>query len=221
MKYLVELTTQDITKAAPVASTTMISKEYGKLHKNVLKKIEKLIESPSSTFFTRLNLEPSEYIDDSGKSNKEYLLNKDQFTFLVLGFTGEKASIAREKYIKAFNHMEHELMAREKTRAIGKRNRLAFTDSIKNNLEDNTTHKKFAFGNYSKLVYKKVLGCTVKKAKANRDLNEKDSIRDFLTESELEQVQVLEVKVANLIEGFSDLMTDKEVYQKIKDNLDK
>jgi hypothetical protein len=46
-------------------------------------------------------------------------------------------------------------------------------------------------------------------------------LRDFLDKDELKLVQDMETKVANLIEGFCDLMTDKEAYEKIKEHLDK
>jgi Rha family phage regulatory protein len=92
MQNLVRLNTNDITKAHPVASTRTIAKEFGKEHKHILEKVEKLINDDSSTFFTRSKIRLSEYVDDSGKANKEILLDRDQFMFIVMGFTTSKAN---------------------------------------------------------------------------------------------------------------------------------
>lgn len=35
-----------------------------------------------------------------------YFINRDGFTFLIMGFTGKDADIWKWKYIKAFNQME-------------------------------------------------------------------------------------------------------------------
>ena len=48
----------------------------------------------------------SEYRASNGKMNKEYLLTRDGFSFLVMGFTGAKADEWKLKYIEAFNKME-------------------------------------------------------------------------------------------------------------------
>lgn len=48
----------------------------------------------------------STYLDKSNRQSKEYLLTRDGFSFLVMGFTGAKADIWKLKYIEAFNKME-------------------------------------------------------------------------------------------------------------------
>lgn len=84
-------------------------------------------------------------------------------------------------------------------------------------MKEEGNFKRFAYSNYSKLVYKKVLGMTVKKAKEQRGLKEKDNIRNFLTIDELKQVQELESKIAYYIEMRTDLTDDdKEVYAEVK-----
>ena len=46
------------------------------------------------------------YVDNSGKENPMYVMNRDGFTLLVMGFTGEKALLFKIDYIEAFNKME-------------------------------------------------------------------------------------------------------------------
>lgn len=90
------------------ASTTsrLIAEKFGKLHKNVLRDIESL---ECSEDFTRLNFEPSEYIDSTGRKLKEYIISRDGFVFLVMAFTGEKAAKFKEEYLAEFNRMEEQI----------------------------------------------------------------------------------------------------------------
>ena len=64
-----------------------------------------------------------------------YIMNRDGFTFLVMGFTGKEAMEWKWQYIKAFNQMEniiHEKSTQTwiETRAAGKLTRKAETDTI-------------------------------------------------------------------------------------------
>lgn len=86
-------------------TSLLVAEKFGKQHKNVIQKIENLSEE----VFTRLKIQPSYYIDDSGKSNKIYELNRDAFSFIAMGFTGKKADEWKLKYIDAFNKMERHL----------------------------------------------------------------------------------------------------------------
>jgi anti-repressor protein len=92
-------------KGTPVTNSLLVAKKFGKLHKNVLRAIDDVIaQTPKDQ--TRLNFAPSEYIDESGKSNRMYVMTKDGFSAVVLGFTGEQAIRFRWEYIEAFNKME-------------------------------------------------------------------------------------------------------------------
>src|SRR5699024_9530527 len=44
--------------------------------------------------------------DSYGRDRKIYLMNRDGFTLLAMGFTGSKAMEFKLKYIEAFNQME-------------------------------------------------------------------------------------------------------------------
>ncbi|ERL64005.1 hypothetical protein L248_1652 [Schleiferilactobacillus shenzhenensis LY-73] len=52
-----------------------------------------------------------EYKDRSGKRNKMYYMNRDGFTFIAFGFTGQAADKFKLEYIQAFNSMEATLKA--------------------------------------------------------------------------------------------------------------
>ena len=53
---------------------------------------------------------PSYYLNQQGKRQKYYELNRDQFLLLVMGFTGEKADQFKADFIRLFKHQEEELI---------------------------------------------------------------------------------------------------------------
>lgn len=56
--------------------------------------------------FLAANFRLSEYIDAQGKPRKQYIITKDGFALLAMGFTGAKALQFKIAYINAFNRME-------------------------------------------------------------------------------------------------------------------
>ena len=85
-----------------------IAQFFEKNHKEVLRDIRKIvsIESGLSEEFTELNFALSEYKDSTGRKLPCYLLTRDGFTILAMGYTGQKAMKFKELYIKKFNEME-------------------------------------------------------------------------------------------------------------------
>lgn len=91
-----------------VVSSRDIARVFEKEHKNVLKDIRELRVSAE---FSRLNFEQSTFVSDRGKEYPEYLLTRDGFTILAMGYVGEKAMRFKEAYISAFNEMERRLQS--------------------------------------------------------------------------------------------------------------
>lgn len=87
-----------------VTSSRLVAEYFHKRHDTVIRAIDNL---NCSKEFTRHNFAVSKYKDRSGKENKEYLMTKDGFTILAMGFTGAKAMQFKEAYINAFNKMEN------------------------------------------------------------------------------------------------------------------
>lgn len=87
-------------------SSQNVAGAFGKLHKDVLRKIEGL---DCSTDFTERNFTLSDYLDGSGRRLPQWGMTKDGFMFLVMGFTGKKAAAIKEAYISAFNWMAEQL----------------------------------------------------------------------------------------------------------------
>ena len=53
--------------------------------------------------FQKMFIESTYKVEGNNKTYKEYLMTRDGFTFIVMGFTGEKADEFKLKYIDAFN----------------------------------------------------------------------------------------------------------------------
>lgn len=219
MNEIVQLTTADVSKAIPVTSSKIVAEKYDAAHHT----ITRIIRRYSSDFEEFGKVGQLVQAVPSGQSEKEYLLNEEHFYLLVTFMKNtEIARRAKIEFVKAFSFQKKELLARTQTRFIGKRDRINLTDAIKDHVSPEGNFKKFAYGNYTKLVYKRVLGMDVKKAKELRKVPEGGNLRDFLTIEELDKVQDLESKIAGFIEvSDTEGKNDKEIYQMVKAWIDK
>nr|DAE26041.1 MAG TPA: KilAC domain protein [Siphoviridae sp. ctEkS11]DAV77152.1 MAG TPA: KilAC domain protein [Caudoviricetes sp.] len=91
-----------------VTSSRDVAEKFNKNHKEVLRSISNISEKISTAQFCALFF-LNEYKASNGKKNKEYLMNRDGFSLLCMGFTGEEALSWKLKYINAFNYMEERL----------------------------------------------------------------------------------------------------------------
>lgn len=106
----------------PVTTSRALADHFGKQHKNVLRDIENTIAQLNDTengkAFSRLNFEPRTALDSRGKEQPLYLLTRDAFTLLAMGFTGARALAFKVAYINAFNRMEKLLTGHAEAEAI-------------------------------------------------------------------------------------------------------
>lgn len=109
-----------------VVTSRQVAEDFEKNHADVVTKIEGKVrpngrievgliqgiidsgEIPKNYF-----IEDS-YLDTYGRKQKEYLLTRDGFSLLVMGFTGSKALQWKLKYIEAFNKMEQAIKGQTK-----------------------------------------------------------------------------------------------------------
>lgn len=87
-----------INNDRPVVSSRDIARVFEKEHKNVMQNIRNLECSPA---FAALNFQPGSYKDAQNQERPEYLITRDGFSFLAMGFNGAKAAEFKEKYIAA------------------------------------------------------------------------------------------------------------------------
>lgn len=87
-----------------VTDSRSVAEHFEKQHKNVIQTIENLKAENSA--LRKMFCETTYKVEGNNKSYKMYLMNRDGFSLLVMGFTGAKALEWKLKYIEAFNAME-------------------------------------------------------------------------------------------------------------------
>lgn len=90
-----------------VVSSRQIAENFGKRHADVLELINEILKTENSVL--RFFHESTYKVQGNNKSYPEYLMNRDGFCLLVMGFTGKEALAWKLKYIEAFNAMEKKL----------------------------------------------------------------------------------------------------------------
>lgn len=112
VKSLVEVSTRTINGKEVLAVTSLqVAKHFEKEHKHVLRDIEAVLSQVPENF-VKPNFGLYEYPVETGigtRTAKAYLLSKDAFTLLTMGYTGEKAMAFKIAYIARFNEMEEQL----------------------------------------------------------------------------------------------------------------
>lgn len=86
-----------------LTNSLLVAEKFGKEHNKVIRDIQNL---SCSDEFRAANFGVSSYISLQNKEFPMYVMTKDGFSFLVMGYTGVKAGMFKEEYIKAFNKME-------------------------------------------------------------------------------------------------------------------
>lgn len=90
----------------PVASSRQIADNFEKRHDHVMRDIDAIKKDVPN--FGEMFFE-TETPDSYGRPQRTYLMNRDGFSLLVMGFTGKAALEWKLKYIAAFNAMEKKL----------------------------------------------------------------------------------------------------------------
>lgn len=203
-----------IRQESAVTDSLVVAESFGKRHKNVIQKIEQIMQDDNSAQNSAQCFKKTFYKDSSGKRNPKYLMNRDGFTFLVMGFTGKKANEWKWKYINAFNQMESFIKEKSteawlETRKQGVITRRAETDTIQKLViyakEQGSTHSDMLYLTYTKLA-NKIVG--IKK-------------RDSATTSQLNNLSLAEHIILNVIE--TDIVLNKhykDIYQDCKKRLE-
>ena len=102
-----------VDKEQVVTDSRKVAEVFGKEHKNVLTAIREILvaENQATKFFYE-----SEH-EYRGQKFPLYLMNRDGFSLLVMGFTGAKAMQWKIRYIEAFNEMEKRLKEQEQPKS--------------------------------------------------------------------------------------------------------
>ncbi len=165
-----------------------VAEAFEKEHKHVLRDIAKITEPKSglSEEFRRLNFVQSTYKDSTGRTLPRYAMTRDGFTMLVMGYTGPRAMVFKEAYIKRFNEMEAHIAAMVSARHQFPR----LTAQIR---LLNPEAKPYHYSNECDMLNRLVLGMTAKQFKIEHGIPlETGSIRPWLTQEQIEKLDELQ-----------------------------
>lgn len=90
----------------PITASRNVAENFEKNHRDILESIRNLTAENSAT---RIMFFETTYKNTRGQEYPEFLMNRDGFTLLAMGFTGKKALQFKLKYIEAFNQMENHI----------------------------------------------------------------------------------------------------------------
>lgn len=201
-----------IRNETAVCDSLQVANNFGKRHKHVIRNIEKIIAEQPAQNWARC-FKKTTYADAKGEQRPMYYMNRDGFTFLVMGFTGQKANEWKWKYINAFNRMESiirekQTPAWQESRQTGITTRKKETDAIKRLCKyatmQGSKHPERLYTAYTKLA-NKAAGITT---------------RNAATSLQISILTVAESIIAQTIDsGIEENKPYKEIYQDCKKKL--
>lgn len=181
-----------------VCTSLDLAETFEKEHKHVLEDIRRISESLSTAEMSALFYK-GEYKASNGKKNPMYYMNRDGFTLLAMGYTGEKAMRFKLAYINQFNQMEEllkgKLIEREKGIAV----RQSLTKAIQQSGQNERMHNH-AYSTYTDLIYKVVFGKNAKQLREEYGIAKQDNLRDSFTQEDLAKVKSVEMVVSGLVD---------------------
>ena len=94
-----------------ITTSLLVAETFEKEHRNVLKSIRKLMSATNVAVAQMFD--ETTYVNEQGKEQPMFFMNRDGFTLLAMGFSGERALKFKVDYINAFNKMEAELKSQQ------------------------------------------------------------------------------------------------------------
>lgn len=91
-----------------LTNSLLVAEKFGKEHKHVLSSIRELIKGTAENSADLMFVESS-YTNGQNKEQPMFIMTRDGFTLLAMGFTGKKALQFKLDFINAFNTMERQL----------------------------------------------------------------------------------------------------------------
>lgn len=188
-------------KDMPVVSSRKVAEIFNKNHQHVMEAIR---NCGCSEEFGRSNLRHTTYKDSHCRKQPEYLLTKNGFAFVVMGFTGKKAAHFKEAYINRFEEMEEYI----KNRNIARMESRDLTDAI---TVLHHTPKHYHYSSEFDMINRIVLGMPSKQFRLQHGLSKETSIRDYLTLQQIDEIKRLQSFDAHL----ANVITDYKQRQKL------
>lgn len=182
-----------------------VAEYFGREHKSVTRAIQKLLsdESGYSEEFRQCNFALTHYIDEQGKKQPTYVMTRDGFTALAMGFTGKKAAQFKEAYIKRFNEMESQITYLQSLRDQYR----PLTDAIQ------IAHEEPKFYHYTRendMLNRLVTGMSAKQLRASRGIPKDEPLRPHLSTGELDELDYLQRLDVGFVLAIQDYQQRKQ-----------
>ena len=176
-----------------------VAQFFEKEHRAVLRDIREL---DCSEEFRLHNFVQSAYINEQGHKQPCYIMTRDGFVFLAMGYRGKKAAQFKELYIRRFNEMESFI----RTLVSARQEFPLLTENIRL-INDNP--KPYHFSNECDMLNRIVLGMTAKQFRVLHGIEKKTSIRPYLTQEQINMLEVLQKADIGLLLSVPDFQTRK------------
>ena len=193
-----------------VCDSLQVAEKFEKEHRHILRDIDELT---AQNWAVKGLFKVSTYKANNRQKYRKFYMNRDGFTLLAMGFTGQKALEWKLQYINAFNRMENiirekQFPAWQERRRTGITARKTETDAIKRLCEYATAqgskHPEKLYTAYTKLA-NKAAGITN---------------RTTATSLQISVLTVAESIIAQTIDsGIEENKPYKEIYQDCKKKL--
>ena len=165
-----------------------------KKHQHVMEAIRKLIKDEPE--FGLSNFRQSRYKNEQKHWQPCYLMTRDGFTMLAMGFTGAKARKFKIAYIHKFNELEKKDQSLQHVREMHPMLMSAIQQA-------HTEPKFYHYSNEMNLLNELVIGMSAKKFKELNGITD-GSIRPYLTPDQLQLLDKLQIVDVGLVAIYHD-----------------
>ena len=169
-------------KEKAFCSSLQVAEAFEKRHDNVLADIRNL-DFPEE--FRLLNFQESYYTNEQNKRQPMFLMTRDGFIFLTMGYRGKKAAAIKVAYIKRFNDMERYI----RDYILARDDFEPFTRAIQDAHDEPQSHH---YTNECNMINRIVLGMDAKKFKELHGLGNVSSIRPYLNTQQANAIKKLQ-----------------------------
>ena len=203
-------------RGQPMTTSRKVAEVFGKRHDHILRDIENLKNSllkigEPNLQKAEITFEESHY-KDRGKTYPEYLMNRDAFSLLVMGFTGKRALKWKIEYIRCFNEMAEFIQSLQ----TAKLEFPAFTDAI---MRAHDEPKHYHFSNEINMINRVVLGMSASQFKTANGIDKKvSSIRPYLTTEQIQAIEMLQRVDIGLIVAIPEYEARKRTLKRYYQN---
>lgn len=193
-------------KGVARVDSLFVAATFEKGHRHVLRDITRIIEPRSglSENFIQDNFILSTYKDARGRKLPRYLLTRDGFTMLVMGYTGPKAMHFKELYIQRFNEMEQCVRS-----LLSARQEFPMLTDMICRLHENP--KPYHFSNECDMLNRIVLGMSAKQFRLANGIEKGQSIRPYLTAQQIHALDRLQHLDYGLLYSCPDFQQRKQM----------